>query len=87
MDKKLTILVLFSFLSLSVFSQDEGHTKIIYKYKKYQKIDLGDFSIKGKISTPGDLTVKERDRKQFSGLLYHREEFAEQIREDIWDVR
>ena len=87
MAKSLTLIVGLLSLSFVSFAEDEGHSKIIYEYKKYQKIDLGDFSIKGKITTPGDLTVQERKRKKFWRYLYHRSKFKKEIREDIWDVR
>lgn len=49
--------------------------KVIIKYKEYEKIDLGDFSIQGDIITPGDLSVKERKNKFLNSDLYERVDF------------
>ena len=39
--------------------------KVVYKYKEYEKFDLGDMEIKGEVVAPGDLSIKERRRKKF----------------------
>lgn len=65
----------------------EENVKIIYKYKKYEKIDLGDLSVKGKLMTPGDLSVKKDKRNKFHENLYHRKNFDKEIIEDQKDIR
>ena len=55
----------------------------MYKYKQYEKFDLGDMEIKGEIVAPGDISVKERQRKVFHRNLYQREDFDELIIQEI----
>lgn len=77
--------VLF-FVSLAANGADEN-VKIIYKYKKYQKIDLGNLSVKGKILTPGDISVKKERRKKFHMGLYFKKDFDREMAEDMRDFR
>ena len=76
---KLTIMAFIIYL-LSVASNHVlSEEKIIYKYKEYEKVDLGNLEIKGEIMAPGDLSVKERARKDFDLLLFERSDFDELI--------
>lgn len=61
--------------------------KVVYKYKEYEKFDLGDLEIKGSIVAPGDLSVKERRRKVFERRLMRRNNFDEKIIQDIKFLR
>lgn len=85
-----SILLLLS-LSFSAFAQDEviqkNGEKVIVKYKQYETFDLGDLEIKGEVIAPGDLSVKERQRKIFGRTLFDRDDFNPEIREDIKNLR
>lgn len=87
MQNKLLILMssifFFFFLSGSILGAD----KVVYKYKEYEKFDLGDLEIKGSIVAPGDITVKERRRKVFNRDLYHRENFDKELIFEIKTLR
>lgn len=61
--------------------------KVIYKYKEYEKFDLGDMEIKGSIIAPGDISVKERRRKVFERDLMRRDDFDKKIIEEIKFLR
>lgn len=61
--------------------------KVVYKYKEYEKFDLGDLEIKGSIVAPGDLSVKERRRKTFERNLLNKRNFDGKIIEDIKFLR
>jgi|TARA_Y100000768_G_scaffold311292_1_gene245821 hypothetical protein len=61
--------------------------KVIYKYKEYEKFDLGDLEIKGSIIAPGDISVKERRRKVFERELLKRDNFDKKIIEEIKFLR
>lgn len=65
-----TLIVLLLFITNAYADE-----KVIIKYKEYEKIDLGDFSIQGDIITPGDLSVKERKNKFLNSDLYERVDF------------
>ena len=62
-------------------------TKVIYKYKQYEKFDLGDMEVKGSIVAPGDLSVKERRRKIFKREFYKRENLKDIITNEIKVLR
>ncbi len=79
-----TILVVMLLVSCQdVFSKE----KVVYKYKQYEKFDLGDMEIKGEIIAPGDISVKERQRKIFHRNLYQRKNFDDFIIQEIKYLR
>lgn len=61
--------------------------KIIYKFKEYEKFDLGDLEIKGSIIAPGDISVKERRRKIFERDLMKKNDFDSKILKEIKFLR
>jgi len=67
----LFLILFFALLAKHVVAQ-EVKTEIKYEYKKYEKVDLGDLSVKGNIVTPGDLSVNERGKKIFEHPLPER---------------
>ncbi|MEX0798086.1 MAG: hypothetical protein WEB87_07115 [Bacteriovoracaceae bacterium] len=78
----------FLILLLIIFSTPViAKKKVIYKYKEYEKFDLGDLEIKGSIVAPGDLSVKERRRKKFERNLLQKKDFDEKIIQDIKFLR
>ncbi len=80
------LFLLFSSISFAGENDKEAE-KVIYKYKKYEKFDLGDLEIKGVVVAPGDLTVKDRSIKQFRRGLYDRVNFDKEIKENIKNLR
>ena len=60
---------------------------IVYKYKEYEKFDLGDLEIKGNIIAPGDISVKERRRKVFERKLLRKTHFDRLIMREIKFLR
>ena len=61
--------------------------RIIYQYKKYEKFDLGDLEVKGQLIAPGDLSVRDRDRRRFELDLYNRSDFEDMAAHDIQTLR
>lgn len=82
---KLTIILTVFLTPLSTKAKENKN--VVYKYKKYESIDLGDMQIKGEIVAPGDLTVKERDRRSFSRDLLNRIDFKQESLMDIIELR
>jgi hypothetical protein len=74
----------FLLFSFAAFAQEQ---KTIYEYKKYEKFDLGDLEVKGQLIAPGDLSVRERDRRRFELDLYNRADFDPNIKHDIQTLR
>jgi hypothetical protein len=72
----------------SLFAQEKkSGDKVIYKYKEYESIDLGGLEVKGNIVAPGDISVKERERKEFSRDLLERPHFDPEVVEDVRNLR
>lgn len=82
----LTFLIIFT-TQKTYAEESASEQKIIYKYKQYETIDLGGLEIKGNIIAPGDISVKERDRKEFERKLLNRHDFDLEIKEDIRNLR
>lgn len=61
--------------------------KVIYKYKQYERFDLGNLEVKGNILAPGDLSVKDRDRRLMQRSLLKRLNFDKEIKQDIFDLK
>lgn len=80
---KVILIIILSLMSNIALSKE----KVVYKYKEYEKFDLGDMEIKGSIVAPGDLSVKERRRKIFHRNLYHKKNFDKLITQDIKYIR
>lgn len=81
---KKTTLILGVLISMSAISQDD---KVIYQYKKYEKFDLGNLEVKGQLIAPGDISVRERERKRFEIDLYNRKDFDGFIKKDVESLR
>ena len=79
-SKILCLVLLFSF---NAFTKE----KIIYKYKQYEKFDLGDMEIKGELIAPGDLTVKERSNRFINRKLYNRLKYSKELINEIKYMR
>jgi len=74
-------------LNLNFISLTHGEEKIIYEYKKYEKFDLGNLEVKGEIIAPGDLSVRERERKKFEIDLFNRTSFDAFLKNDLNSLR
>lgn len=84
---KTNVIVLSLLLSSLTFAQAKKKKNVVIKYKQYESFDLGNLEIKGKIIAPGDLSVKERQRKRFSRPLFERDDFDPEVRRDIQNLR
>ena len=76
-------------MAFEVLAQDAPKTesKVIYQYKKYEKFDLGNLEVKGQLIAPGDISVRERERKRFELDLYFRKNFDPFQKKDIESLR
>lgn len=81
--KELITMALLLTFSSSSFAKEN----VIYKYKQYEKFDLGNLEIKGEIIAPGDLSVRERNRKVFEANIFEREDYDKEIIKEIKFIR
>jgi hypothetical protein len=65
----------------------DDNAKVIYEYKKYEKFDLGNLEVKGELIAPGDISVRERERRTFRLELFTRKNFDEQSAHDMKSLR
>ena len=85
MNKIIICLAILSFNS--TYAQESKSNDIVYKYKDYDVIDLGSLEVKGEIVAPGDLTVVERDKKEFDKRLLEKNNFDLEIKREIENLR
>jgi hypothetical protein len=81
---KIVIFVMGLLFISETYGED---AKVIYQYKKYEKFDLGNLEVKGQLIAPGDISVRERERKRFELELYSRKDFDPFINKDIESLR
>lgn len=80
--------ILAMLLSFYIIGEAQGQEqKTIYEYKKYEKFDLGNLEVKGQLIAPGDISVRERDRRRFELDLYTRKDFDGFVKKDIESLR
>ncbi len=86
---KMLILITGLLTLAPAIAQDAPKTeqKVIYQYKKYEKFDLGNLEVKGQLIAPGDISVRERERKRFELDLYTRKDFEAFKKKDIESLR
>jgi hypothetical protein len=82
-------IIIFSILSFIFFISFDANSKenIIYKYKKYEKFDLGELEIKGNIIAPGDLTTSNLKVKKLGIHLYERKKYDDLLSRQIKTLR
>ncbi len=79
------VLYVFCFFMMSeAYGQDQ---KVIYQYKKYEKFDLGNLEVKGQLIAPGDISVRERERRRFELDLFSRDNFDPFLTKDLESLR
>lgn len=80
--------LLTTILSLYMMAEAYGDDqKVIYQYKKYEKFDLGNLEVKGQLIAPGDISVRERERRRFEMDLFSRKDFDGFIKKDVESLR
>lgn len=82
---KILSLILSFYLIGDVWAQESE--KVIYQYRKYERFDLGNLEVKGNLIAPGDISVRERERRRFEVDLYSRKDFEPFIKKDIESLR
>lgn len=74
-------------LCSTVYSETTKDTKVIYKYRQYEKFDLDEMSLEGETGSPGDLSIIPRFQKRFKNRLPYKTNFVPQIRRAVSSVR
>lgn len=83
---KYIVAIICLIFTVKCFAQ-KADKDVIVKYKEYESFDLGSLEIKGTVMAPGDLSVRERERKVFAAGLYDRPDFNQELEEDIRNLR
>lgn len=82
-----TLILTFLLLSSTTALAQDKKNDVVYKYKDYDVIDLGSLEVKGEIVAPGDLTVVEREKKDFDKRLLEKNNFDLEIKREIENLR
>jgi hypothetical protein len=77
-------ILLMAFTSVEA---QEAKSKVIYRYKKFEKFDFEDLVIEGETGGPGDLSIAPRYQKKFKNNLPYRKNFNAEIRKGVERVR
>ena len=78
---------IFVFIFLIVNYISYGKEKIIYKYRRYEKINFEEISIDGDKGLPGDITISENYFKKFENKLPQKENFNFEMYKGLERVR
>jgi len=81
------LLIICAYIFMMPIAYGQEDQKVIYQYKKYEKFDLGNLEVKGQLIAPGDISVRERERRRFEIDLYVRENFDSLIKSDMESLR
>lgn len=75
-------------LALDVFTQEDNQNlnDVEISYRKYEKFDLGDLEIEGKIIVPSDLSVKEYGSVDFQRQLFEKPHFQQEKLKDLLNL-
>ena len=81
------LLVVLVLSNITFADEPPVKENVVVKYKQYEKFDLGDLEIKGSIIAPGDLSIRERQRNIFKRDLFSRDNFNEEVIQDLRNLR
>jgi hypothetical protein len=79
------IIICFLLLIISVNTYAQKNIK--YEYKKHEKFDFSALEIEGGQSSPGDLSIAPRFRKEFKNKIPERKEFQKEMKRALDAVR
>ena len=70
-------------LILSTSSVNAQKKNVKYKYKQYEKFDFESIDISGDKSSPGDLSISNRFRKEFKNKIPSKPNFVPEMKASI----
>ncbi|MBT7609385.1 MAG: hypothetical protein HN576_06500 [Bacteriovoracaceae bacterium] len=78
---KLKIILCFCIFITSAFGKDKKSksNKVIIKYQKRQKVDLGELSVEGNVLTPGDILI-DYDENEATMELHKRRTYKDKLK-------
>ena len=84
MKKIIFILVL---IQVSTFSKSKVKEKVIYKYKKFEEINLDEINVDGELGAPGEITISRRYLKRFKNRLPSKPNFDFEMMKGLERIR
>ncbi len=81
--KYLIVLTLVMTFNVMAKEKTVDSKNVVYKYKKYEKLDLEDFSVEGETGSPGDISIAPRMQQKFYNKLPYRYNFFPEIRRSV----
>jgi hypothetical protein len=74
---------LIAILIIAFSTQLMAEEKINYEYKKYDRFDLGNLEVDGRVIAPGDISVRQRARNRIKREINQRDNFLDLMKEEV----
>lgn len=81
------LFVLLYVAGQATIAEAQDDEKVIYKYKTYERIDLGNLEVKGEVIAPGDLSGKKRAIRNIRKNSFERTNFRDHFSREFNVVR
>lgn len=83
--KFLTLLVVSLFICTSSYAK--GKEKVVYKYKKFEVINLDEIKVDGELGGPGEISISQRYLKKFKNKLPSKPNFNLEMMKGLERIR
>lgn len=85
--KKISCTIFFILTFLFNFTLSAAEEKIIYKYKKFEEINLDEIKVEGDMGAPGEITISERYLRNFKNKLPSKPNFNFEMMRSLERIR
>ncbi len=85
MRKSFFVILILCF-SMTTFAQRKK-SKVVYKYKKFEEINLDEIKIEGDLGAPGEITISRRYLKKFKNRLPSKPNFNFEMMKGLERIR
>jgi hypothetical protein len=79
-------LIIASLLMANVASA-KGKEKVVYKYKKFEVINLDEIKVDGELGGPGEISISQRYLKKFKNKLPSKPNFNLEMMKGLERIR
>lgn len=75
-------------LTLLLFTSNSyAKEKVVYKYKKFEEINLDEIKVEGELGAPGEISISQRYLKKFKNKLPTKPNFNFEMMKGLERVR
>lgn len=83
MKKIVPLLIMMTLFSLHAQAKE----KVVYKYKKFEVINLDEISVDGELGGPGEVSISQRYLKKFKNKLPSKPNFNLEMMKGLERIR